>query len=180
MTAREQSSILSAPNLAILHRALHNDHTYNLGAIIAHRLHINRTKDKIHCGIYATRLESHFNVQICHHDYPLPKVYLDRQAMEDHHFLDNIEPLDPLRYNLVFSEKTHDIIPLSESALFDSHDRKGYTVLPADIVTYRNAHAVAEEEPQEWDDGCYMRWYFPEEERMMQHSHGKYFPHLLN
>ena len=25
---------------------------------------------------------------------------------------------------------------------------------------------------------CDLRWYFPEEERMMQHSNGKYFPQL--
>ena len=36
-------------------------------------------------------------------------------------------------------------------ALFDSIARNGYTILPADIVTYRNNQAAAEEEPQEWD-----------------------------
>ena len=27
-------------------------------------------------------------------------------------------------------------------------------------------------------DCLYLRWYFPEEDRMMQHSNGKYFPML--
>ena len=27
-------------------------------------------------------------------------------------------------------------------------------------------------------DCLYLRWYFPEEERMMQHNNGKYFPQL--
>ena len=76
----------------------------------------------------------------------MPRVYLDHQSVADHHFLDNTEPLNPLRYNLVFSEKTCEIIPLYASTLFDSDARNGYTVLPADIVSYRNAEA------QEWDD----------------------------
>ena len=84
LTAREKGSILSAPDLAVLRPALHNDHTFNLGAIVARRLHLNRTKGKIHGGIYATRLASHFNVQIRLHDYRLPRVYLDHHAMVDH------------------------------------------------------------------------------------------------
>ena len=38
-------------------------------------------------GIYATRLATHFNVQIRQHDHPLPRAYLDRAAMEDHQFI---------------------------------------------------------------------------------------------
>ena len=75
---------LSAPDLAVLHRALEGDNTYSLGAIVARRLHINKSKGKIHGGIYATRLVARFNVEIRLHDYPLPKVYLDRAAMEHH------------------------------------------------------------------------------------------------
>ena len=78
-TAREQASILSAHDLAILHHALHSDLTYNLGAIIARHLHNNRTKGKIHGGIYATRLARRFNIPLRQHDYLLPRVYLDRQ-----------------------------------------------------------------------------------------------------
>ena len=73
MTAREQANILSAPDLAILYCAIHNDHTYNLGAIIALRLHNNLTKGKIHVGIYATRLARCFHVPIHPHDYLLPR-----------------------------------------------------------------------------------------------------------
>ena len=71
--------------------------------------------------------------------------------MRDHHFLDDLEPPHLIHYNLVFSEDTRDIIPLPAPALFDSHARNGYTVMPLDIVAYRNALAAAEEEPQDWD-----------------------------
>jgi hypothetical protein len=48
LTARKQGGVLSAPNLAILHRAVFSDTTYSLGTIIARRLHTNRIKGKIH------------------------------------------------------------------------------------------------------------------------------------
>ena len=77
LLAREKVGALSAPDFVVLCHALYDDKTYSLGAIVARRLHINRSKGKIHGGIYATRLASHFNIQIHQHDYPLPKVYLD-------------------------------------------------------------------------------------------------------
>jgi hypothetical protein len=135
LIAREQGGTLSAPDLAILRHALFSDSTYSLGAIIARRLHVNRARGKIHGGIYATRLARHFHVEIRHHDYLLPRVYLDHQAMKDHHFIDDPEPPHHIRYNLVFSEDSRDIIPLPAPALFDSHARNGYTIMPADITT---------------------------------------------
>ena len=81
LTAREQGGALCAPDFAILCRPLHNDKTYNLGAIIERHVHTNRTKGKIHGGIYATRLVRRFNVNIRPHDYLLLRVYLDHQSM---------------------------------------------------------------------------------------------------
>ena len=129
LTAREKAGALSAPDLTILRHALHNDHTFSLGAIIACRLHLNRSKCKIHGGIYATRLASHFNVQIRQHDYPLPRVYLDHQAMVAHQFTDTADSFHNIRYNLVFSEDIRDIIPLPAPALFDSIARHRYRVM---------------------------------------------------
>ena len=75
--------------------------------------------------------------------------------MEHHHFLARDCPNIPIPYNLVFSVKTRDIIPLPAPALFDSVSRGGYRIMPADIIAYRNAQAVAaaaQEEPQKWDE----------------------------
>ena len=82
LTATEQGGIFSALDLAILGHALYNDHAYNLGAIIACPLHNNRTKRKIHGGIYATRSARLFNIPTFLHDYLFPRAYLDHQAME--------------------------------------------------------------------------------------------------
>ena len=62
LLAREKVGALSSPDLAVLSRALEGDNTYSLGAIVARRLHINKSKGKIHGGIYATRLAARFNV----------------------------------------------------------------------------------------------------------------------
>jgi hypothetical protein len=151
LLAREKVGALSAPDFAVLRRAHFGDNTYSLRAIVARRLQINKSKEKIHGGIYATRLATHFNIQIRHHDYPLPKVYLDRAAMEHHQFIDKENTDIPVQYNLVFSVDTHDIIPLPAPALFDPIARGGYRIMPEDIVAYRNNLVAAHAEPQEWD-----------------------------
>jgi hypothetical protein len=155
LIAREKVGALSAPDFAILHRALHNDHTYSLGAIIARRLHLNRNKGKIHGGIYATRLASHFNIQIRQHDYPLTRVYLEHQAMVAHQFTDEADCLHNIRYNLVFSVTSHDIIPLHAPTLFDSIARGGYRIMPEDIITYRNAQVPGPQHFEMGPDGYY-------------------------
>ena len=102
-------------------------------------------------GIYATRLATHFNVQIPQHDHPLPKVYLDRASMLDHQFLAVDRPDLSLPYNLVFSEDTRVVIPLPAPALFGYVARNGYRIMNEDIVTYRNNLAAAQAEPRQWD-----------------------------
>ena len=71
--------------------------------------------------------------------------------MEDHQFADAADSFHNIRYNLVFSVETRNVIPFPTPALFDSFARNGYRVMPEDIVAYRNNQAVVEEEPQEWD-----------------------------
>ena len=58
-----------------------------------------------------------------------------------------------LSVNMVYSVDTRDVIPLPAHALFDSVARGGYRIMPADILSYWNAHAVAEvaQAPQQWD-----------------------------
>jgi hypothetical protein len=54
LLAREKVGALSAPDFAVLRRTLYGDNTYSLGDIVARRLHLNKTKGKIHGGIFAT------------------------------------------------------------------------------------------------------------------------------
>ena len=59
---------LSAPDIVILRHALFRDTTFSLGAIIAKRLSLNRTKCPIFGGIFASCLAAHFNIPIRHYE----------------------------------------------------------------------------------------------------------------
>ena len=43
LLAREKVGALSSPDLVVLHRAIEGDNTYSLGAIVARRLHLNKS-----------------------------------------------------------------------------------------------------------------------------------------
>jgi hypothetical protein len=163
LLAREKVSSLSAPDLDVLHRALDGDNTYNLGAIIARRLHLNRSKGKIHGGIFATRLATHFNIQIHEHNLHFPKVYLDRQSMVHHQFLDGENTTMDIPYNMVFSVRTHDITPLPAPALFDYHSKGRYYVLESkahahnsEVVAVRRAEEAAPRASVSYHSDCYV------------------------
>ena len=94
-------------------------------------------------------------------DYLLPEVHLDHLSMEEHQFVWKPEPLQPPRYILVFSEKTCDIIPLPAPSLFNYHARNGYTIMPPDIIAYRNELAEAEAATQAWGAQVPQPNYFP-------------------
>ena len=81
-------------------------------------------------------MAAHFEVAIRPHDVPLTTVYLDRAAMDHHHFLAHDRPNIASPYNLVYSVRTRDVIPLPAPALFDSVARGGYRIMRADIIAY--------------------------------------------
>ena len=79
LIGRRNSGNLSAPDIVILRHALFRDTTFSLGAIIAKRLSLNRTKGPIFGGIFASRLAAHFNIPIRHYgkeEKLLPPVFL--------------------------------------------------------------------------------------------------------
>ena len=60
------------------------DKHYNLGAIIARRLHNNRFNGDLFGGIYATHVANYLNIPIHRNDIELPPAYLDYNAMVRH------------------------------------------------------------------------------------------------
>ena len=55
-----------------------------MGAVIAKRLSLNRTKGPIFGGIFASRLAAHFNIPIRHYEKEeklLPPIFLDYKSM---------------------------------------------------------------------------------------------------
>ena len=91
---------MCVPDLSILRSAMLGDKSYNLGAIVARRLHLNRFNGDFFGGIYATRLADFLGVTICDDDIELPPTYLDFNATVHHQFFERNEP--PLQYRLIF------------------------------------------------------------------------------
>ena len=63
-----------------------DDKRYNLGAIIARRLHHNAKDVDLFGGIYATRLAKYLGVPVRGYDIELPPAFLDYEAMVRYQF----------------------------------------------------------------------------------------------
>ena len=82
---------MCVPDLSVLKSAVLGDKQYNLGAIVARRLHHNSISGDLFGGIYATRLANFLEVPIRENDMELPPVYLDFTAMVRHWFIERNE-----------------------------------------------------------------------------------------
>ena len=107
LIGRGNSGGLSAPDLAILRHALFRDTAFSLGAIVAKRLNLNRTKGPIFGGIFASRLAAHFNIPIRHYEKEeklLHPIFLDYKSMVAHDFIVKHKK-NMLNYRLIFDKK---------------------------------------------------------------------------
>ena len=78
------------------------DKSYNLGAIVARRLHLNRFNGDFFGGIYATRIANILGITIREDDIELPPAYLDYEAMVGHQFVEMNDQF--LQYRLIFDK----------------------------------------------------------------------------
>ena len=154
-----EAGSLSSPDLAVLREGLYNDKTYSLGAIVAQRLNLNRSKGVVYGGIYATRLARHFEIPIRlgeEGEMLLPERYLDYDSMVRHDFLDR-DASRRMIYNLVFSQGTRETITLHAPSLFELHAGR-YTIMTADIYAYwglAQPQAPVPEPPVEYQTPVY-------------------------
>ena len=143
------SGNLSSPNLAILRHVLFCDTTFSLGAIIAKRLSLNRTKGPIFGGIFASRLAKHFEIPIRHYEKEeklLPTILLDYKSMVARDFIvKNKKKI--LKYNLIFAKTKCETIILPAPSLFNIHLGM-YLILPEDIYAYWELKQAPEPEPE--------------------------------
>ena len=149
LIGRGESGGLSALDLAILRHALLRDRTFSLGAMVAKRLSLNRTKGPIFGGIFTSRLARRFEIPIRHDEKEeklLPTIYLDYESMVAHNFI-RFDKEKRLICKLVFSEETFQIITLPAPTLFDIHSGR-YFVLPADIHAYWEGTRSPPPEPE--------------------------------
>ena len=68
---------MCVPGLSILRSDVSGDKSYNLGAIVARRLHLNRLNGDFFGGIYATRVANFLGIDVRENDIELPPAYLD-------------------------------------------------------------------------------------------------------
>ena len=135
---------LSVPDIIILFHGLFHDDSVSMGAIIAKRLSLNRTKGPIFGGVYASCLAAYYNMPIRHYkkeEKLLPTVYLDYKSMVAHDFIvKNRE--NELKYKVFFDKHHPETITLPAPSLFDLSAGKYLVQLEA-IHTYRNPTSAA-------------------------------------
>ena len=131
--------------MSLIRIALNGDRSYNLGAIVAPRLHHNAGSGYFYGGIYATRLARELGVSPRPHDpiYPTPYLYFD--AMKRHKILSG-EPHN-FSYNLLFNKGSIVETYLPACALFDVHNKGRYYVLESEARAH-NAKVVADRQAE--------------------------------
>ena len=114
---------MCVPDLSVLKSAVLGDKHYNLGAIVARRLHNNRFNGDFFGGIYATRLADFLEIPICGDDIELPPAYLDYNAMVSHQFVERNNQF--LQYRLIFDRRRTYHTSLSPLQLSLTFRKKG-------------------------------------------------------
>ena len=91
INGKDEACHMCVPDLCVLKGAVLGDKQYNLGAILACRLHNNSLSGDLFGGIYATRMANFLEIPIHENDRELPPAYLDYNAMVSHQFLERNE-----------------------------------------------------------------------------------------
>ena len=88
INGKDEACHMCVPDLSVLKSAVLGDKHYNLGAIVARRLHHNSISGDLFGGIYATHIANYLEVPIHENDMELPLAYLDFNAMVRHQFVE--------------------------------------------------------------------------------------------
>src|SRR6187401_3585972 len=121
INGKDEACHMCVPDLSVLRSAVLGDRQYNLGAIVARRLHHNGLHGDLFGGIYATRIARYLGVSVHTYDEPLPPAYLDCNAMASHRFKewDN----QTLKYRLIFNRQHAIPIVLPAPTLFNFQEK---------------------------------------------------------
>ena len=133
--------ICVSPTSVFLGVAVLGDKSYNLGAIVARRLHHNRFNGDFFGGIYATRLADFLGVTIPDDDIELPPTYLDFNAMVHHQVVERNEP--PLQYRLIFDRRHAVNIVLLAPAFFDFQGKGRHYITREEADEYKRRAEIA-------------------------------------
>ena len=141
INGKDEACHMCAPDLSILRSAVLGDKSYNLGAIVARRLHLNIFNGDFFGQIYATRLADFLGVTIRDDDIELPPTYLDFNATVHHQFVERNEP--PLQYRLIF-DRCHAVnIVLPAPTLFDFQEKGRHYITREEADEYERREEAA-------------------------------------
>ena len=142
IVGKQDCSALCAPDLSLIHTALTGSRHYNLGAIVARRLHRNSGNGDLYGGIYASRVVARLGVSPRPNDPLLPDKYLNFEAMQNHEFIKrNTHRYD---YNLIF-DKYHSVsVILPAPVLFDFQSKQRYFIHENEVHEYNAAEEAAQ------------------------------------
>ena len=149
INGKDEACHMCVPDLSILRSAVLGDKSYNLGAIVARRLHLNRFNGDFFGGIYATHIANFLGIAIHEDDIELPPAYLDFNAMVHHQFVERNE--SPLQYRLIFDRRRAVHITLPAPAFFDHQAKGRYVITREEADEYERRaeaarrHAAAQE-----------------------------------
>ncbi|KAE8788173.1 hypothetical protein D1007_37871 [Hordeum vulgare] len=131
--AHDNTSNISAPDLAILAAALLGDNTYNIGTLIARRLVANSGKWTHFGGIYAMLILQHLGRTVRADDVPFPYINFDLTAMKRHEFVTRTSEFGNLVYIMRFGELTTHEIRLPAPLLFCYTSRNGWSFTSTEL-----------------------------------------------
>ena len=117
INGKDEACHMCVPDLGVLKSAVLGNKDYNLGAIVARRLHNNGRAGDLFGGIYATRVANYLGISPREGDIELPVAYLDFDAMVRHRFLVRNEQF--LQYRLIFDRCPIVHVTLPAPSLFD-------------------------------------------------------------
>ena len=113
-------------DLSVLKSAVLGDKQYNLGAIVAWRLHLNGLSGDLFGGIYATRVANFLEIPIHENDMELAPTYLDYNAMVHHQLVERNEKF--LQYQLIFDRRRTVHVALPAPTFFDFQGKRRYVI----------------------------------------------------
>ena len=123
------------------------DRTYNLGALIALHLTINRERRGICGGLIASRLPAFHGVVLHRLDIQLPLGSLDFNSVVQHKFLLPQANQNSLVYEITFFKKpkwrvvkSARLVNLPAPLLFNLDNREGWSLMEHELDQYMEEH----------------------------------------
>ena len=156
INGKDEACHMCVPDLCVLKSAVLGYKDYNLGAIVARRLHNNGRAGDLFGGIYATRVANYLGIAPREGDMMLPPAYLDYDAMVNHHFLRRNEQF--LQYRLIFDRHSSVHVTLPAPLLFDYQAKGRYVITREEADEYERREEAARRHagacPAGWAGSC--------------------------